>query len=133
ECLWCGTKIPLAGRTASPPPTARARLPEPTPSEPAAPAAPAEQPPPPGPRWYEQTPYGVEGLVPGHPALEPALPPATPAAPPKRSSPAVPPPRSEDEGDIPYQFDAPPERPCPGCARPLPADAVLCPACGFDW
>ncbi len=39
---------------------------------------------------------------------------------------------SYDETSDPYRLDAPPERPCPGCNRMLPADAVLCPECGFD-
>jgi hypothetical protein len=37
----------------------------------------------------------------------------------------------EDDGGA-YDFDAPPDRPCPGCARALPVDAVVCPSCGFD-
>lgn len=38
----------------------------------------------------------------------------------------------DDEDSNPYQIDAPPEVPCPGCARGVPAAARLCPDCGFD-
>jgi hypothetical protein len=31
-----------------------------------------------------------------------------------------------------YRLEALPERPCPGCARPLPTAETLCPWCGFD-
>jgi hypothetical protein len=41
-------------------------------------------------------------------------------------------PLSDEEGSTPYQVEAPAVRPCPGCARPLAENAVLCPACGFE-
>lgn len=80
ECLWCGTRTPVAARTTS----SSAVRAEPSSSRPS-------------------------------------------FSSPPRSDLAT-----DDEDSSPYRLDAAPERPCPDCGRSLPADAVLCPSCGFD-
>jgi DNA-directed RNA polymerase subunit RPC12/RpoP len=146
ECLLCGTKIPLEARppgaasprpAPSPPPRPaprRPRPPRPAPASEDAPARPAEEPPAEEPRWSEQTPYALQEAPPTPPPPDPALSetPLAGATSSRRSRPAVPQPPSEDEDSAPYQFEGPPDEPCPGCNLALPADTVLCPSCGFN-
>ncbi len=139
ECLLCGTRTPIAARTASSaalrpgPPPAPAPRPAPPPPLPAAPGkAPEDSQV--GTRWFEQTPYHLTDAPPGESAPAPAPPRPTPAPapPPTAISQAVSASLLGDEESNPYRVEIPPERPCPGCGRWLPAEAVVCPECGFD-
>jgi hypothetical protein len=129
ECLWCGTKTPVRAPQVSTAPPAESRRPEPSAAaEPAAHVNPARpEPPPSGPRWFEQTPYNLEGGAPLRPPLEP---PAPPPLSPRRPPPSQPPPDDEDRAA--YQVETALERPCLGCGVPVPAGAARCPACGLD-
>lgn len=134
ECLWCGIKTPVPGREPSPtavraePPPPRSRRREP--AAPAKPTRPVEAPPQAEQRWFEQTPYAVEGVAPEQFDTAPSAPQPAPAP---RTPPASPrAPVSDDEDSNPYEFHGPPDKPCPGCSRPLPAETVLCPSCNFD-
>ncbi len=136
ECLWCGTLTPIAARAATSAAVRAGRPPAAVPARPRpAPAAPAklpEEPPSAGPRWFEQTPYVVEGATLGPAALPPpsALAPGLPPA--LGRSPLPPPPLAEDEDGAPYQIETPLQRPCPSCASPTSKDVAVCPACGFE-
>ncbi|MCI0459911.1 MAG: hypothetical protein L0Z62_23415 [Gemmataceae bacterium] len=140
ECLWCGTKTPVTVRPVSPSavraePPPRSRPAEPSPPEPAPPLEPpklAEEPPP-GPRWFEQPGYSLAAPSGGRPAPELTLPDTRTAivSAPGQTAPTRPS-LSEDEDSAAYQLEGRPDRPCPNCASPLPGDAILCPACGFD-
>lgn len=136
ECLWCGTSCPMPAHAK------RAQKPVPaepvpampmnleieqtkprTPPPPLPPPLPEE--PPPAGKWYEQAPYGIKD----------DLPPRAPPEPPPEPPPFVPrrPPVSFDDDDDgqPYDVDGR-DKPCPGCGRFLPIEAVLCTSCGYD-
>jgi hypothetical protein len=145
ECLWCGTKTPVPTRQASapsprpepPPQPARSRPPEQSAVKRAGralPARTAEESPAQDRRWSEQTPYSLGEAPAGSPSPAPPSPDRPPADAISRgpSRPAVTPPSPLAEDGAAYGLKGPPERPCPGCARALPADAVLCPSCGFN-
>jgi hypothetical protein len=86
--------------------------------------------------WAEQTPYALLDPT-GIPYSPPAPGSATPAPAPSPATAAIPVrensrmPAPEEEDSSPYGVDKAVEQPCPECGRFLPADAVLCPYCGF--
>jgi hypothetical protein len=44
----------------------------------------------------------------------------------------VPRPAPEAQADLPYSLVGGADRPCPGCGKHLPADAFVCPYCGYN-
>ena len=126
ECLWCGTPCPVPARAKLAPkavpavPRAEAVKTAPQPAPP-----PVEEPPPSG-KWYEQSPYGFKDNL---PAPTPVVPPEPPPSVPKRPPVSL----SDDDDDDgqPYDVDGR-DKPCPGCGRHIPVEAMLCTSCGYD-
>ena len=125
ECLWCGARCPVPARAKleqKPVPAVPMNLEINPKTQP--PAPPAEEPPPGG-KWYEQAPYAFKDNLPppAPPAAEPEPPPFVPRKPTVSFS--------DDDDGQPYPVDGR-DRPCPGCGRFIPVEAVVCTSCGFD-
>jgi hypothetical protein len=146
ECLWCGSRCPIPKKTSAPAPSrppAHAGKPPAPPAEPEEPARMPQMPrleldPPPEPEpanWMEQTPYALldpTGIPYSPPPPAPAKPARTSAVAEAsvRVEPELPAQDDEDDGS-PYGVGEVPQQPCVECGRFLPADAILCPSCGF--
>jgi len=127
ECLWCGTPCPVPARAKLAPKAVPAvPLTEAVKTAPQPAPKPVKEPTPSS-KWYEQAPYGFKDNLPA----------PTPVVPPPEPPPIIPkrPPASfsddDDDDGQPYDVDGR-DKPCPGCGRHIPVEAVLCTSCGYD-